>query len=44
MALARVVQLVAQQLSMLANIDHFRAIAVLGMLGVVVVGLQCLFS
>lgn len=42
-ALARVAQMVAQQSSMLANIDHFRAIAVLGVLGLVVVVLQRMF-
>lgn len=42
-ALARVAQLVAQQSSMLANIDHFRAVAVLGVLGVVVAVLQRVF-
>lgn len=42
-ALARVAQLVAQQSSMLANIDHFRVVVVLGVLGVVVVVLQRVF-
>lgn len=42
-ALARVAQLVAQQSAMLANIDHFMAIAVLGVLGVVVAASQRVF-
>jgi len=42
-ALARVAQMLAQQASMLANIDHFAAIAVLGTLGIAVILRQKVF-
>jgi hypothetical protein len=42
-ALARVAQMLAQQASMLANIDHFVAIAVLGALGIAVILRQKVF-
>jgi len=42
-ALARVAQLLAQQSAMLANIDHFGLIAILGMLGIGVMMVQKVF-
>lgn len=42
-AAARVAQMLAQQSAMLANIDHFAAVAVLGVLGVGVTLLQRVF-
>jgi hypothetical protein len=43
MATARIAQLLAQQSAMLANIDHFTAIAALGVLGVTVTLVQRVF-
>ncbi|WP_266169117.1 MFS transporter [Dyella subtropica] len=43
MATAQVAQMLAQQASMLANIDHFKLIAVLGILGVLVTLVQKVF-
>lgn len=43
LATAQVAQMLAQQSSMLANIDHFRLIAVLGILGVLVTLVQRVF-
>lgn len=43
MATAQVAQMLAQQSSMLANIDHFRLIAVLGVLGALVTLVQKIF-
>jgi DHA2 family multidrug resistance protein len=42
-AMARLAQLLAQQAAMLANIDHFEVIAVLGLLGIMVTLLQRVF-
>jgi hypothetical protein len=42
-AVARVAGLLAQQSALLANIDHFMLIAVLGLLGIVVTLLQRVF-
>lgn len=42
-AVARVAQMLAQQSALLANIDHFRLIAVLGVLGIAVTLLQRVF-
>jgi MFS family permease len=43
LAMARIARMLAQQSSMLANIDHFSAIAVLGLLGVGVTLVQKVF-
>ncbi|MEP7295320.1 MAG: MFS transporter [Burkholderiales bacterium] len=43
MALARVAQMTEQQAALLSNIDHFRAIAVLGVLGIAVTVSQKVF-
>ncbi|WP_266159452.1 MFS transporter [Dyella silvatica] len=43
MATAQVAQLLVQQSSMLANIDHFKLIAILGLLGVLVTLVQKVF-
>jgi hypothetical protein len=43
LAMARVAQMLAQQSSMLANIDHFTLVAALGLLGVAVTLVQRVF-
>jgi hypothetical protein len=43
LAMARIARMLAQQSSILANIDHFSAIAALGLLGVGVTLVQKVF-